>query len=274
MFQICTITNNLTQYAEMKTSLVEAGFTEDKCCYEVFDNSAENRYDPYRTISRVLAETAEPYVIFCHQDILLDRGDGFGQLVSQLDNLSHLDPHWAIAGNAGAMEDLTFVIRITDPYGVYHQGELPQKVCSLDENFFVINVASGLRCSEALNGFHLYATDLCLQAMQHDLSAYVIDFHLTHLSPGNTESAGFKHGLAQFCRHWNQFFLLCIIHTPCTSFTLSRSRVMRRLLYSARISGWIKRHMGAYMRLSRAKKRVRQSYQRLQRSAQPTLTQP
>lgn len=267
MFRICTIANNLTQYAQMKASLIAAGFTEGKCRYEVFDNSQGNACDPYRTISRVLAEAAEPYVIFCHQDILLDKGDGFDQLKERLDQLDVLDPDWAVAGNAGCTASLEPIIRITDPNGAHDQGDLPQKVCSLDENFLVLRTAARLHCSEALSGFHLYATDLCLQAMQNDMSAYVIDFHLTHLSPGSPESADFKHGHARFRQQWDQFFFLCVIHTPCTCLTFSRSRVMRRLLWSARILGWIKRHIGAYLSIAHAKNRVRQEYKRLQRTA-------
>lgn len=269
-FLICTISNKPLQYTEMKTSFLQAGFTDEKCRYEVFDNSLENRHDPYRTISQVLAEAREPFVIFCHQDVLLDKGAGFDHLVSQLDNLSQFDPQWAIAGNAGSAEDLAIVIKITDPNGVFDTGNLPQKVCSLDENFLVLRTDACLRCSEALHGFHLYAADLCLQAMQRSLSAYVIDFHLSHLSGGNTESTDFKQSLIRFQQHWNPAFTLCLMNTPCTmltSFTLSRSRVIRRLLRSARVLGWIKRHMSVYMRISRAKKQVRQGYTRLKRAA-------
>ncbi len=261
MFHICTLSNKPEQYAEMKTSLIQAGFTEDKCRYQVFDNSSENQHDPYRTISRVLAEATEPYVIFCHQDILLNKGQGFDQLMSQLDHLSCLDPRWAVAGNAGSGEDLALVSRITDPNGDHLYGTLPQPVCSLDENFLVLRTAARLHCSNVLSGFHLYATDLCLQALQRGLSAYVIDFHLTHLSGGITESMDFKKSLALFQKHWDPTFLLCIMNTPCTtstSFPLSRSRVIRRLLMSHRIRGWVRRHMGLYLRVTRAKKKVRQ----------------
>ena len=267
MFQICTITNSLTQYTEMKASLIQAGFTEDKCRYNVFDNSAENRHDPYRTISEVLAEAAEPYVIFCHQDILLDKGHGFEQLVSQLDCLSRLDPQWAIAGNAGCMADSSLISRITDPNGEQIYGTAPQPVCSLDENFLVIRTAARLHCSESLSGFHLYGTDLCLQAIQHGLTAYVINFHTTHLSSGNAQSADFKTALRRFRQQWNRSFLVCLIKTPCTSFTLSRSQLVRRLLWSVPESTWDKRCMKLYARIVRLKKWAQRGYLRPRRTA-------
>ena len=254
----------------MKSSFLQAGFTEEKCRYQVFDNSIENCYDPYQTITHVLATATEPYVLFCHQDVLLNKGVGFDHLVSQLDSLSRLDPQWAIAGNAGSAEDLAIVIKITDPNGVFDTGNLPQKVCSLDENFLVLRTDAHLRCSEALSGFHLYASDLCLQAMRRGFSAYVIDFHLTHLSGGNSESADFKQSLTRFQQNWNPAFTLCLMNTPCTMltfFTLSRSGVIRRLLRSARVLGWIKRHIKAYVQISHAKKQVRQTYMRLKRTA-------
>ena len=272
-FLICTISNKREQYEEMKSSFVQAGFDEECCRYALFDNSCANAHDPYGTINKAVAEATEPYVIFCHQDVLLDKGAGFDDLVKQLHALDALDPRWAIAGNAGHTEDLALIIKIDDPNGVHNNGQFPHKVYSLDENFFVIKTASALRCSSSLSGFHLYATDLCLQAMSRDLSCYVLDFRLTHLSAGNPESPDFYKALAALKRHWNQSFTLCLIQSPCTFFYLSRSRIIRRLLWSARIMGWLRRHIGVYAQAVKLKQRLRRMFRLLRPSPPPRLIQ-
>lgn len=254
VFRICTITNKPYQYAEMKASFLEAGFDENRCRYEVFDNAQANAYDPYRTISAVMEVATEPYVIFCHQDVLANKGDGFDKLLAGLEDLTQKDAKWAIAGNAGALENLTTIFNIDDPYGVANHDNFPERVYTLDENFLVLRTGTGLRTSKGLSGFHLYATDLCLQATRCGFSCYVINFHLTHLSGGSPESDDFQKALSKFIQHWNSYFTLCLIHTPCVFISLSRSRIIRRLLRSQKINGWIWSHMGVYMRITRARR--------------------
>jgi len=258
-FLICTIASDLSQYAAMKSSLIESGFDTTHCRYQVFDNSQQNAHDPFQTINRVLKEAVEPYVVFCHQDIVPDRGHGYEQLVSQMERLNRFDPHWAVAGNAGHTVDLSYAAKITDPTGSYDTDGLPSGVCTLDENFLVIRTASGLHCSSTLTGFHLYATDLCLQAYLRGQSSYVLDFHLTHLSRGRPGSADFKKCLAEFKAQWNSHFLVFLVQTPSTRFILSRNALLRRWLSSEEALDWIVAHKREYRRLAKAHEIFRKS---------------
>ena len=246
MFLICTIANNPTQYASMKESFLQAGFDEEQCHYYLFDNSRSNFHDPYHVISTVMAQAAEPYVIFCHQDVLVNKEHGFDQLVDQIDTLNKRDAAWAIAGNAGGTEDMSLVMTLTDPYGQWHNDELPQKVHSLDENFLLLKTASQLRCSPELHGFHFYGLDLCLNAMRKHNTCYVINFHLTHMSAGNTSSDDFAKALERFKAAWNPRFTLCLIKTTCAFFGLSRYALVRLLLKQQRILSWIVSHIRLY----------------------------
>ena len=230
MFCICTIANNLTQYAEMRQSLSDAGFTEDRCRFLLFDNSAENAFEPYSIINRVLDEATEPYVIACHQDILLDQGVGFDQLIAQIDILNRQHPAWAIAGNCGGKSNLGEIYHLHDANGFHHAEPLPQRVQTLDENFLLIRCDSGVRCSAEVSGFHFYATDLCLNAARLGRSAFVIDFYFTHLSGGNVYSEDFLVSQYKFERYWDKKFHVCFVRTPCTFFYLSRHRTVRSLL--------------------------------------------
>ncbi|MBW4516492.1 MAG: hypothetical protein KME11_14880 [Timaviella obliquedivisa GSE-PSE-MK23-08B] len=92
LFHICTIANKLDQYKQMKASFIESGFDEKRCRYSLFDNSNGNIYDSYETLRHIHLTTPEPYIIFCHQDLLLDQGHGFDQLSRVLNDLENQDP--------------------------------------------------------------------------------------------------------------------------------------------------------------------------------------
>lgn len=231
LLHICTLTNDLGQYAEMRRSMESAGFTEEVCRYTLLDNSQGNRYDPFAAVTSECQSSTEPYLIFCHQDIRLDRGHGMDQLLSALRQLDERDPKWAVAGNAGVTAMGVWVGRITDPRGVHRNAELPCRVISLDENFLVVRTASRLCCSPDIGGFHLYATDLCLNAVVRGFTAHVVDFHLRHLSAGDANSPAFRRGMKRFARSWNGRMVLASIESPTRSvIRLSRFEFARRLL--------------------------------------------
>ena len=212
IFHIVTIANKLEQYQEMKESFIKAGFDEVRCRYSLFDNSKGNIYDPYATFNEVKLKNQEPFIIFCHQDVLMNQGDGFEQLVKVLAELEKLNPQWAIAGNAGRDHHHQFIAKITDPLTKSSYKNLPHKVHSLDENFLVIKSSSQVKCSLELSGFHFYGSDLCLQAILSGYSCYVIDFHLTHLSSGKLSQA-FWDVKEKFEETWNNQFNFCYIKT-------------------------------------------------------------
>lgn len=233
IFNICTITNNLNQYEQMKASFIEAGFSEERCRYTLFDNSEVNLYDP-TVFNSVRLTTEEPYIIFCHQDILLDKGDGFDKLVQALDELDRLDPKWAVAGNAGITKRFEFVSKITDPNSHYYpewRKGFPYEVQSLDENFLVIRSAAKVTCQ--LNTFYLYGHELCLDAMTKGYSCHVINFHLTHLSSGKYDHDGhspFRKAVDSFRNKWNHKFIFRYylpVYAPMMCF--SRYKVLRQI---------------------------------------------
>jgi hypothetical protein len=223
----------------MKSSFIEAGFDKDKCRYSLFDNSNKNIYEPYSTFNAVRFTTVEPYIIFCHQDVLLNQGHGFCQLVKLLEELNKLDGNWAVLGNAGYNNNYEYVLKITDPNCTpIWTGDFPQRVHSLDENFLVIKSSANIACSPELRGFHFYATDLCLNAIVKGYSCYVIDFHLTHLSKGNLNQA-FWDVQAMFQRRWNREFDFCYVKTPMrTIFFLSKYRAIRYIFARGRVTQW------------------------------------
>lgn len=185
-FSICTLVNNKQEYQEMIGSFVEAGFSFSSCEYLYIDNSLENKFDAYSGLNVLLQRAKGKYVILCHQDILLDF-DKRKELDQLIVELQLLDPKWAVAGNAGAAGPNHIVYKVTYPDGLMSKGKLPLKVQSLDENFILFKNESGLSLSADLSGFHLYGTDICLQAAAKGFHCYVIDFNILHKSRGNPD---------------------------------------------------------------------------------------
>ncbi len=203
LFSVCTLVSDPAQHAAMRASFMGGGFSADLAEFLHLDNSAGNGWCAYVGLRRLLDAARGRYVVLCHQDVRL-LSDGAAELASRLADLTDAAPDWGVAGNAGVRPDGSLALRITDPHGAgQSRGPFPAQVLSLDENFIVVRREAGLRPSEMLSGFHLYGTDLCLQARMAGHSAWVIDFHLRHLSPGHVD-AGFLRQQEAFERQWGQ----------------------------------------------------------------------
>lgn len=188
-YSIATLVNDLVQYGEMLASFRARGFDGPDCEFLCIDNSERNAATAYDGLNRLLAEARGTYVVLCHQDVRLI-GHGRTDLDCCLAELDRLDPAWALAGNAGGVAPGRLALRITDGHGRnQHVGRLPELVSSLDENFIVVRASARLSLSANLAGFHFYGADLCLVADVLGHRAYVIDFHLHHLSPGAAGAA-------------------------------------------------------------------------------------
>lgn len=247
-YKICTLVTDIAQYNSMKSSFLSAGFDDARCSYSIFDNTAGNQWDPYAVINKVLAEAegeAEAerprYLIFCHQDVILDQGHGIEELSCALNALEKIDAKWAVAGNGGATRSLKIVRHLADPIEVSFTESLPARVLTLDENLLIVKTGVGLRCSAEMTGFHLYGTDLCLEAFVRGYSAYVVDFKLTHLSSGNLDEK-FYGALQKLQMVWDKRFVGAFVASPCITFVLSRFAPVRRVLKSGRVYRFVQAH--------------------------------
>lgn len=210
IYTIATLVNDRAQHAAMCESFRAHGFDQD-CEFLV----AEEPTCAYSALNQLLNEARGRYVILCHQDVrLLD--DDRAALDNRLDELERRDPAWALAGNAGGTAPGKLAMRISDPHGENrHLGTLPARVVSLDENFIVVKAAARVGFSRDLAGFHLYGADICLVADLLGYSAYVIDFHLRHLSPGRKDSS-FTRAENAFRAKWGRALRPRWMQTTCT----------------------------------------------------------
>ena len=199
-YSICTLVTRPQEYGEMCDSFVKRGFSPEDTEFLYLDNSVVNSGDAYAAYNVFLAEATSPYVVLCHQDIvLLDDGrDRLDEVIRELDGV---DPKWALFGNAGLTRHGHMTIRISDPGGENLKlgGPFPQRVLSLDENFIVVRKRANIGLSHDLAGFHMYGADLCVMANIQGLNAYAVDFHLRHKSGGKLDRS--YHGMQ---RSWER----------------------------------------------------------------------
>ena len=219
----------------MRSSFEAAGFTSEHASFtELSSSGGPDDPEPYSTITELVAGVDQPFFILCHQDLRLDQGHGIERLRQAIGDLEEHDQRWAIAGNAGGSRSLRVIRMITDLHGGGSGHSLPAAVHSLDENFLVIRTGTGIACSPGLAGFHLFGTDICLNALEQGWRPYVIDFHLRHLSPGKKDAA-FHAARSRFIAHWNSKVVARYVRTTVDVLFLSRWRLLQAVLGSARV---------------------------------------
>lgn len=221
-YSIATLVNDEAQYAAMLGSFRAGGFVEPNTEFL----AARGARSAYAGLNALLALARGRTVILCHQDVRL-LAAGRADLDRRLQELEARAPDWGLAGNAGGAAPGRLAMRISDPHGLdRHLGPLPARVMSLDEDFIVLRGEAGLRLSRDLDGFHLYGADICLVADVLGWSAWVIDFHLEHLSPGRKDQT-FTAAEAQFRAKWGRALRPRWMQTTCTLLRLSGSAAGR-----------------------------------------------
>lgn len=236
IFSICTLVTDFSLYECMRNSFEEKGFNSSIAEFFCVDNSTGNQLDAYTAINRFLRTANGRYVILCHQDIVL-HDDDCAVLLERIAEVEKGDPNWGLIGNAGGRSFNEYSIRISDPHGTNtrRSGPFPAPVMSLDENFIVVRASANLAASRDIGGFHLYGADLCLIASILGYSAYVIDFHLKHLSGGNsgrktdTHLHSFAQSQRSFIAKYQRALAARWINTTCTRMYLSGNRLLNAI---------------------------------------------
>ncbi len=219
-YTIATLVSDRAQYDAMRASFRDGGFNGGDSEYLFIDNTGPRQTDAYHGLNALLNAARAPLVILCHQDVRL-LSDGRNALDARLSSLGQIDASWAVAGNAGGVAPGQLALRISDPHGRdVRVGELPAKVATLDENFLVVRRGARIGFSNDLSGFHFYGADICLHAAQMGYSAYVIDFHLEHLSAGK-KGTDFGAMEQAFEAKWDRALSARWLQTTCALMRLS-----------------------------------------------------
>ncbi len=221
-FSVATLVRRPDGYAQMCASFTQAGFGEADCEFLLIDNTGPAQTDAFSGLNAALNQARGRFVILCHDDVRLTH-DTRRDLEVRLDELTAHDRNWAVAGNAGGIRPGRLALRISDPHASdQDHGPFPARAQALDENFLVVKKAARIGFSRDLEGFHLYGADLCQMAHIAGHTAYVIDFHLTHLSGGKRD-ASFAAAQNAFQRKWRLALSPRWMQTTCTVLRLSGS---------------------------------------------------
>jgi hypothetical protein len=159
-------------------------------------------------------------VVFAHQDLYLPQG-WLDSLRKALDQLSKVDSNWGVLGvwgvNESCRDGTGFLYcaangRLGSVFEGFHEAR------SLDEVLLIIRKSSNLRFDERLPGYHMYGTDICLEARRRGMKSYVIPAFCIH----NTN--GYRMLPLQF---WRSYLFIrkkwrseLPIATSCTEITL------------------------------------------------------
>ena len=118
-------------------------------------------------------------MVLLHQDVYLPAGWDT-RFLDSLAVAEQAYPGVAVAGVYGVRADQTHVGHVYDrDRWLGKENLLPEKVRSLDELLLAVRLDAGLLPDPEL-GWHLYGTDLCLQAEARGLHAVVLDAPCEH----------------------------------------------------------------------------------------------
>ncbi|HYO09309.1 MAG TPA: hypothetical protein VER17_10085 [Tepidisphaeraceae bacterium] len=136
-----------------------------------------------------LDRASSELVAFVHQDVYLPAGwaDRLLRAVRDLEQDAAAKP-WGVMGVWGVRGAGEYAGRVWCTGGNTEHAvaiDRPVEVQSIDEVVIVLRRSSSLRFDERLPGFHLYATDIVLEARQRGLATYVFDAPVVHNSRGN-----------------------------------------------------------------------------------------
>lgn len=172
------------------------------------------------------------WLVWVHQDVHLPSG-WRGQFTAALQEAQTQWPNLAVAGVYGRMQDGPQRAGQVWDRGQHlcEDAALPCRAGSLDELLVAVKVGSGLRMDPDL-GFDFYATDLCLQARERELTAAVLRAPVSHASRTPREGAVAAKVLDRIARSAEAFERKWAhrlpVFTPC--FDIHRQGDVRRFI--------------------------------------------
>jgi hypothetical protein len=188
-----------------------------------------------------IAQAQGEYLVFVHQDVFLAEG-WVAKFQETLEYLARYDPNWGVLGMWGMSPSGGGVGYLYCTAGIRLLGESfhgCKEVRSLDEVLLIIRKSSGLRFDEAIGGFHMYGTDICLEAERRGMKSYAISAFGIHNSNG--------YGMLPWA-FWRSFFQMRLkwrtalpVMAPCAEITTWCWPVLRRnVVHAANLL--LKRH--------------------------------
>jgi hypothetical protein len=188
-FTVCCLVTSPEAYERLREDYDKMGFVPETCEFLVCDNSKGNKFTAYEAIRAFLAEAKGKYVMIVHQDTIpLETAQGLLELVASVERA---DPMWGVIGNAGRNRDGSPVLSLLVDGETKRLGTDFLRVAAVDENMMLVRNGTGITLSADLEGFHLYAFDLCSVAARLGYNSYVVDHLWRHDSRGLIDDSFF-----------------------------------------------------------------------------------
>jgi hypothetical protein len=129
------------------------------------------------------------FLVFAHCDVYFP-GGWFARLAWEVNRLASLDPEWAVVGvtsltasgeHVGRVYDSSLAPLFSETKGIFgNPVKLPTPIVSADELAFIIRRGAGISFDPLLPEFHLYGTDIVLEAERRGKRSYGLDLPLIH----------------------------------------------------------------------------------------------
>lgn len=166
-------------------------------------------------------------LVFAHQDMIFPES-WFADLAQAIEWLDARDPNWGVLGCYGVNEEGSGKGCIYSPgRGIIGKAlQQPTRVQTLDEIVLVLRRSSGLRFDPDLPHFHLYGTDICLQAAQLGMTSYAIPAYCIHNAHQYIVLPKEFYDCYRYIQHkWRE---VLPVHTSCLNVTRSNTHLYKR----------------------------------------------
>lgn len=230
--------NNKEQYGIFVESLKNQTMPYDLIG---IDNSNQKYESCSRAYNSVISRIGTEYVIFSHQDIILDEVVVLEQFVTHLERIEQFDILGVAGAKAGEKRIFTNIHNGKGKFAGEERIVDMQEYDTVDECFF-----GGTReCFERYpfdevlcDDWHLYAVERCLNAKVNGHKVYACGSSMIHNSVGRI-SHGFNVNLYKICKKYAGSFKQ--LRTTCAN---TRTDLVGRALYYFRreIRVWIEKH--------------------------------
>jgi len=163
-----------------------------------------------------LDDARNDLVVFIHQDMYLPAG-WMQQLSGAIRTLDAAGENWGVLGCSGVTPEHRNGLGQVYSTGLGVIGtrlDAPVPVDTLDEIVLVVRKSSGLRFDPDVPNFHMYGTDICLEARSRGLRSFAFQGFCVHNTQQVVElPPEFKQAYRYVKRKWKRYLP---IYTTCT----------------------------------------------------------
>lgn len=186
--------------------------------------------------------TAE-VLVFVHCDVHLPDG-WFARLEWEIDRLTRLDPEWGVAGISSLTPSGELVGRVynsslepgcRETHGIFGKAlTVPVEIVSADELCLIVRRSAGVRFDPLLPEFHLYGTDIVLEAERQGKRAYGLDLPVVHNAKAQLRIGGdYVRAYKYMVRKWRSRLPVPTTCGPLTRIPLRLTLRRLRTIYKA-----------------------------------------